>query len=89
VENTVSTELLWAKMIWDLLLSSGVVEWLVYWVNACDDFVGFVEGVVQIVVIFGGWYFLGIWIGALFGKIDSELILNEVSDKDSVSVLEN
>lgn len=89
MENTVSTELLWAKMIRDLLLSSGVVEWLVDWVNACDYFVGFVQGVVQIVVIFGGWYFFGIWIGALFGEIDSELILNEVSDKDSVSVLEN
>lgn len=89
MEYTVSTELLWTKMIRDLLLSSGVVEWLVDWVNVCYYFIGLVKGVVQIVVIFGGWYFLGIWIGALFGEIDSELILNEVSDKDSVSVLEN
>ena len=39
-------------------------------------------------VLFGGGYFFGIRIGALFGKINSELILDKVSDQNTVAILE-
>ena len=38
-------------------------------------------------VLFGSGYFFGIWIRALLGEIDSELILDEVSNQNAVAIL--
>lgn len=88
MENTVGTEFLRPEMFGDLSLTGGVVEGLVDWVDGCNDFIGCIEGVCEIMVIFGGGYFFGIWIGALFGKIDSELVLDKITDEDAVTILE-
>ena len=88
VENAVWGELLWPGVFRDLFFTGSVIKWLVDWVDARNDLVGFIEWVSQIMVLFGSGYFFGIWIGALLGEINSELILDEVSNQNAVAILQ-
>ena len=54
VENAVRAEFLWPEVLWDLMLTGGIVEWLVDGIETGDNLVGFVEGMSEIMELFGG-----------------------------------
>lgn len=54
MENAVRAEFLWPEVLWDLMLTGGIVEWLVDGIETGDNLVGFVEGMSEIMELFGG-----------------------------------